>query len=98
MIQTGNVANLTPKDIMKPLGLPDHLSFATEDVLIQILERHGFQIVSTHKFQTLLITPLQILKEIAKVFIPNKSSYLKYYLNYEKYKNANIYVRAKLPL
>jgi len=95
LIQTGDAAEMTAEDIMKPLCLPDHISFVSEQILIDMLNRHGFDVVSVHKFPALLVTPVQFAKEVAKLFVPSKTSFLKYYLKYEKYSKANMYIRAR---
>ena len=49
VLQTGDVSQLTPKTIFKPLALPDHLSFATEEIVTTLLKRAGFEILKVQK-------------------------------------------------
>ena len=97
LIQTGNSADFSAEDILKPLGLPDHLSFTSESILTDMLERIGFKVVSVHKFPDLPIEPKKIAKEIAKFILPKYNSYLKYYANYRKYSESKMFIRARLP-
>jgi 2-polyprenyl-3-methyl-5-hydroxy-6-metoxy-1,4-benzoquinol methylase len=94
LIQTGDAANLPASDQLKPLCLPDHMSFASEKILRDMLESHNFRVDSVHKFPALQPRLVQLAKEVAKLFIPGKNSFLKYYLNYSKYAEQNMYIRA----
>jgi SAM-dependent methyltransferase len=94
LIQTGDAANLAAADQLKPLGLPDHSSFASEKILRDILESHNFRVDAVHKFPALQPRLVQIVKEVAKLFIPGKNSFLKYYLSYSKYAHQNMYMLA----
>lgn len=50
VLQTGDVAGLTPETFFRPLYLPDHLSFATQEIVIGLLKRKGFRIVKVCKY------------------------------------------------
>lgn len=50
VLQTGDVTGLTPETLFRPLYLPDHLSFATEDIVTGLLRRKGFRIVQVRKY------------------------------------------------
>lgn len=50
VLQTGDVAGLTPETMFRPMYLPDHLSFATEDIVTGLLQRKGFRIVQVRKY------------------------------------------------
>jgi SAM-dependent methyltransferase len=78
LLETGDTADL-PADINpRPFLLPDHLSFASEKILSDILTRTGFQIVSINKYPTFKLWTMKwrILREAIKVFVPNKKSQL----------------------
>jgi SAM-dependent methyltransferase len=45
IIQTGDCTDLSAEDIIKPLLLPDHLSFCTESILRRLLSDLGFVII-----------------------------------------------------
>ncbi|MBI5686984.1 MAG: class I SAM-dependent methyltransferase [Verrucomicrobia bacterium] len=46
LIETGDAANLERSDYPDKLFLPDHLSFASEEIVCRILEKIGFKIVA----------------------------------------------------
>lgn len=97
LIQTGNAAEFSPQDILKPLGLPDHLSFTSEKILSDMLGRIGFEIVSVHKFADLPLSMRKITKETVKLFLPKYDSFLRYYLQWYKYQKSKMFIRARLP-
>ncbi len=93
LIETGDTATLSSKDHYRPLFLPDHLSFASEEIVCGILEEIGFEIVAVRKYQTFRPTPMRILKEVVKWALPNRQSTLRYlFKNYP----TDMFVRAKL--
>jgi SAM-dependent methyltransferase len=96
LIQTGDGADFAAEDLYRPFYLPDHISFASERILVSILERIGFKIVSIHKYPLVALDLRTITKEVVKIFLPNYQSKLKYYLNYQKYSQTDMFIRAKL--
>ena len=50
VLQTGDVSGLTPDTFFRPMYLPDHLSFATEEIVAGLLRRTGFRIVKIRKY------------------------------------------------
>ena len=95
LLQTGDVADFSPERILKPLCLPDHMSFASEKILRDMLSRLGFEVISVHKYPNLTLTPKALLKEAAKMLLPQYKSYLKYYLNWKSHSKSRMYIRAK---
>jgi SAM-dependent methyltransferase len=55
LLETGDTASLLSKNHYRPFDLPDHLSFASEKIVVDILERVGFEIVSVNKYPYLRI-------------------------------------------
>jgi SAM-dependent methyltransferase len=51
LIETGDTADLSPKEHHRPFYLPDHLSFASEKIISEILHRCGFQVICIKKYQ-----------------------------------------------
>jgi len=98
LLETGDTANFDSKDHYRPFYLPDHLSFASESIVINILERTGFEVISIKKYPYIKHKPnlISLAKEIVKVFWPNKKSLLKYIMKYEMYAHTDMYIRAKL--
>lgn len=50
LIQTGDAENLRREDFPHTLYLPDHLSFATEGIIIKLLKNSGFDTISVNRF------------------------------------------------
>lgn len=96
IIQTGDTARFSPEDHYRPFYLPDHLSFASEEIVSDILERAGFQILNVCKYPFLPIRLSTVVKEIFKIFLPDYSSRLHLFFNYKKYSKTDMFIRARL--
>jgi len=95
IIQTGDSADLRPEDHWRPFYLPDHLSFASEKIIVGILEKLGFDIITIKKYQFSKLSFKKFLAEMVKLCIPKYKSRLKYYL-LKKYSQRDMYVMARL--
>lgn len=93
LLETGDTANLESKDHYRPFNLPDHLSFASEEIVVSILERIGFTITDIKKYPPIPMTPELVAKEIIKIFWPTKTSRIRYLFNGY---TTDMYIRAKL--
>ena len=51
IIETGDTAHLSYEEHHKPLYLPDHLSFANEQIVTSILQRTGYEVVKINKYR-----------------------------------------------
>jgi SAM-dependent methyltransferase len=51
LIETGDSAHLSYQEHHKPFYLPDHLSFANEQIVTSILQRTGFDVVGIRKYR-----------------------------------------------
>jgi hypothetical protein len=62
----------------RPFFLPDHLSFASEKIVSDILRRCGFDVLAVRKYPTFTSgwTGVQMLKEALKILAPGKRSRL----------------------
>lgn len=96
ILETGDIADFSSKDIYKPFHLPDHLSFASEKILVDMLEKLGFEMIEIKKYPYVELNLETFTKELIKVFLPSYQSRFKYYLNWNKYSKTDIYIRAKL--
>lgn len=96
ILQTGDTANLSPKDHYRPFGLPGHLCFASEKIIVYLLERLDFEIISIKKYPFIRPDLKSFLKEFVKVFLPHYISRIRYYPNWKLYSQTNMFVRAKL--
>lgn len=65
LIETGNTANLKPKDHPKPYLLPDHLSFASEKIVRNILNKCGFKVLMIH-FERSSVYPILNISNLVK--------------------------------
>ena len=92
LLETGDTANLHSKYHHRPFYLPDHLSFASEDIVVNILEKSGFEILDVKKYPKFKIST-RVVKEIVKLFWPKKKSTIRHLL---KTYGRDMYVRAKL--
>lgn len=50
VLQTSDNSDLTPDTFFRPMYLPDHLSFATEQIVTGLLQRKGFRIIQIRKY------------------------------------------------
>ena len=88
-------ANFAPGIHFRPLYLPDHLSFGTEKIVVDILKRSGFEIVEIRKYPMLSSDLYTIAKEIIKLFWPHKRSSIRYLLNQQLYAEADMFILAQ---
>lgn len=96
LLETGDTANLAAKDHYRPFYLPDHLSFASEGIIIGIMKRLGFEILSINKYPFIRTDTISIAKEIVKVILPQYKSRLRYLLKWGMYSGTDIFVRGRL--
>lgn len=97
LLQTGDVADLDSKSHYWPFSLPDHLSFASERIVVNILTKLGFEIVCVKKYPLIKgrISMLRFAKEVIKILLPNKESHLRSILMPKKYSHADMYILAR---
>lgn len=95
-LQTGDTAHLEAKEQYRPLYLPDHLSFASEQIVTGILRKAGFEIVNVTKYSYLSASPLSLAKEAIKAVLPGKQSKLLLYAKWGRYAETNMFIRARL--
>jgi len=98
LIETGDSANFSAKEQVRPYCLPDHLSFASESIVVNILERLNFEILSIKKYPYLHLDTKSIVKEIVKLVLPNYNSSIKHYFNWKKHSQTNMFIRARLKI
>lgn len=105
LIETGDTADFAEKDHYRPFYLPDHLSFASERIVVSILKRLGFEIVSTHKYPypnspQLKVGLSDFAREIIKAALPGFKSrlpeYFKIYSVRKRWSKTDMYIRARL--
>lgn len=94
IIQTGDSAHFAPEDHYRPLFLPDHLSFASEQIVRDILTRNGFEVIVLNHYPVVFPHPASFVKELLKIVWPGQKSRIKYMFN-NKYK-TDMFIRAKV--
>ena len=92
ILQTGDTANLSAETHYRPFYLPDHLSFASESIVIGILERLNFEILSIKKYPFIRFNLSSIAKELVKAFLPQYKSRIVYYF---KNSQTDMFIRAR---
>lgn len=96
ILQTGDTAEFKAEDHYRPFYLPDHLSFASESIVVGILERVGFEILNIQKYPFVPFSLSQMAKELLKVVLPHHQSRLRYYLKGKAYSQTDMFIRARL--
>ena len=97
ILETGDTANLSAKDHYRPFYLPDHLSFASENIVVNILERQNFEILSINKYPYSELGIKNIAKELIKTILPKyESTIWNDLLNWKKYSETDMFIRARL--
>lgn len=96
IVQTGDTANLSAKEHFRPFYLPDHLSFASEKIVVEILERLNFEVVCIKKYPFVKFDLKTIVKEFVKIFIPRYQSKILYSLRIKKVPLTDMFIVAKL--
>ena len=94
ILETGDTADLSANDHYRPFYLPDHLSFASERIIIGILDRVGFDILNINKYPSVFMN--SFLKELIKIFLPRYKSKIRYYFKKELYSSTDMFIRAKI--
>ena len=94
-METGDAANMEDKDQFRPFYLPDHLSFASEKIVINILNRCGFEVISIKKYPFIRTDFISVVKELLKLLMRNKHSRIKYLIRNQNY-NTDMFIQARL--
>ncbi len=76
LLRTGDTSNLPAEEHPRPFLLPDHLSFASEEIVSDVLGRCGFDVVAVDKFPAYDFGTVRLLKECIKLVWPRKRSQL----------------------
>jgi SAM-dependent methyltransferase len=96
ILETGDTAGLSARDHYRPFCLPDHLSFASESIVVGILEHLNFEILSINKYSSVRFDLKRIAKEIVKTVLPQYKSRIRYYLKWKTYSQTDMFIRARL--
>jgi SAM-dependent methyltransferase len=96
LIETGDSAHLAPDEHHRPFYLPDHLSFASEAIVVGILERIGFRVVGVRKYPFGGLGVKALVKEIAKTVLPHYQSGLRNFRKRHLHAQTDMFIRARL--
>ncbi|MDP6523613.1 MAG: class I SAM-dependent methyltransferase [Kiritimatiellia bacterium] len=96
IIETGDTACFPAKQHYRPFYLPDHFSFASESIVVDMLRRLGFEIIIVNKYPSLPFDFRNIAKEVVKAFLPRYRSSLRYYAKWWRYTQTDMFIRAKV--
>jgi SAM-dependent methyltransferase len=96
ILETGDTANLPCAQHPKPFYLPDHLSFASEKIVVDILVRSNFEILKVVKYPFVRRDPRTAIKEFIKLFVPKHTSRLPYLLSPKTNLHTDMFIRARL--
>ena len=95
LLRTGDSAQLPAKYHYKPYSLPDHFSFTSKKLLIELLESLGMKVIQVENYrlgQYPKFGPLELLKQIGRFFLPGCVSTFKFF---PKYPDTDMWIRAK---
>ena len=95
ILETGDTADLSRDEHPRPFYLPDHLSFGSEKIVSNILEKSGFDVLGVYKYPEVRETPMAIFREGLKALIPGKKSKLWRVIRRDM-KYIDMYVHARL--
>lgn len=93
ILETGDTADLSARDHHRPFYLPDHLSFASESIVVGILKRTNFEIVSINRYPRTRFDLKMLAKEVVNEVLPRYESKLRHYLMYSR---RDMFIRARL--
>ncbi|MDG1551227.1 MAG: class I SAM-dependent methyltransferase [Candidatus Poseidoniaceae archaeon] len=95
LLQTGDTAELAAEHHHKPYSLPDHLSFTSKKLLIELLQKLGMKVIQVEKYrlsQYPIFSYLGLLKEIARFFLPGHVATFKFS---PEHPDTDMWIRAK---
>lgn len=94
-LETGHSSHLPSKFHLKPYLLPDHLSFANKKIVTNLLGKAGFSILKIRIYRGTYypaISPVRILKELAKQFLGRRNYFHSFF---PKYRHGDMFVRVR---
>ncbi len=95
LLETGDSAGLERHDHHRPYYLPDHLSFASEEIVVGILERVGFRVLDIRKYRSPaypVLTPLNLFRQLVKLVRPDRQASFRFF---PKHANTDMWIRAQ---
>lgn len=105
ILETGDTADFAEKNHYRPFYLPDHLSFASERIVADMLSRLGFEIITIHKYPypnlpQLTVGAIDLAWEFIKAAMPGCNSKFQEYVRVnterKRWAETDMYIRARL--
>lgn len=96
LLETGDTAHFADEDHFRPFYLPDHLSFASEAIVSNILDRAGFEILAIKKYPFIPVGLASLAKETLKLLMLRQQSRLRYFMRPRQEILTDMYIRARL--
>lgn len=97
LLQTGHSAHLPAQYHHKPYFAPDHISFANQEIVEDILKRAGFSILQTNIYRFGQFPKLTDVRgmaiQVAKIVLNKNGSIGNFF---PKYPDRDMYIRARL--
>jgi len=96
LLQTGHVCHLPREYHPRPYDLPDHLSFANQEIIEGILTRLGYEVIDVRHYRASVYPRFYQLGKIVKLLVKvlirrgERISYL-----WPKYPNIDMYIRCR---
>ena len=96
ILETGDTADFSADEHYRPFYLPDHLSFASEKIVRDILQRLDFEVLEVRKYPYLRVDAVTFGRELLKFVLPGYDSSLPDILRAkDKYPTTDMYIRAR---
>lgn len=95
LVETGDTANLAPNEHYRPFYLPDHLSFANREIVINVLTRAGFTVSKICRYPYIRPSLGAAARETIKWFVPGKTSMWPWLVHWQRHAQTDMFVRAE---
>ncbi len=95
IVQTGDTADFEAKDHYKPYALPDHVHFASAQIMRDFLKQTGFEVIEIYRYPYRERTPWILFKEAIKMFVPGKKSMIPRLKELRRWDKTNMYILAQ---
>jgi SAM-dependent methyltransferase len=98
LLETGDTAEMSAAQHPKPFQLPDHVSFASERIIRELLNGLGFDVVCVKKYPPYSRDIGALAREVTKAVMPNRSSQWREFARswYQPAPPTDMWVRARL--
>ena len=95
LIQAVDSATLSLENQHKPYSLPDHFSFTSKKLLIQLLQGLDMEVIQVESYrlpQYPVFSSMELFRQIGRMFMPGRSANFNFS---PKYPDGDLWIRAK---